>query len=48
MSSKLIYRDVAVGADEDAAITATGTSAASDTTLLPDGAGTPADRKSVV
>ena len=42
MSSKLIYRDVAVGADEDAVITATGASAASDTTLLPDGAGTPA------
>ena len=42
MSSKLIYRDVAVGADEDAAITATGASTASDTTLLPDGAGAPA------
>ena len=42
MSSKLIYRDVAVGADEDAVITATGASVASDTTLLPDGAGAPA------
>ena len=42
MNGKLIYRDVAVGADEDAVITATGTSAVSDTTLLPEGANTPA------
>lgn len=41
MSSKLIYRDVAVGAEEDAAVTATGAHGLSDASLLPSGANTP-------
>lgn len=42
MNGKLIYRDVAVGADEDASITATGVGALCDTALLPEGVDTPA------
>ena len=41
MSSKLIYRDVAVGAAEDAAVTASGAHSMSDVSLLPSGANTP-------
>ncbi len=42
MSSKLIYRDVAVGAAEDASITETGANEFSTPTLLPTGASPPA------
>lgn len=41
MSSKLIYRDVAVGAAEDAAVTASGAHSMSDVSLLPSGVNTP-------
>ena len=41
MSSKLIYRDIAVGAAEDAAVTVDGAHSMSDVSLLPSGANTP-------
>lgn len=41
MSSKLIYRDVAVGAAEDAAVTPSGVHRLADASLLPFGANTP-------
>nr|DAE22636.1 MAG TPA: hypothetical protein [Siphoviridae sp. ct5co22] len=41
MSSKLIYQDVAVGAAEDAAVTASSAHSMSDVSLLPVGANTP-------
>lgn len=41
MSSELVYKDVAVGADKDAAVTVTGAYSASDTSRLPFGVGTP-------
>ena len=39
---RLIYKDVAVGADTDAAVTGTGADSRSDLSLLPFDAGTPA------
>ena len=39
---RLIYKDVAVGADADAAVTGTGADSRSDLSLLPFDAGTPA------
>lgn len=41
MSSKLIYRDVAVGAAEDASVTSSDAHSLSDVSLLPSGANTP-------
>ncbi len=42
MSSKLVYRDVAVGAAEDAAVTATGANEFATPSLIPSGANPPA------
>lgn len=42
MSSKLIYRDIAVGAEDDAAVTASGHSSMGDVSKLPVGVDTPA------